>query len=106
MEFREKPMQNLIRIKEDVYKRQAQENFSGIAVIKAFVKELKELIAFRKLNKDNEEDVYKRQDLYNALRFAAGKDTAGSRRRRDDRSMVRGTEVFCGEASSLSLIHI
>ena len=32
----------------------AQENFSGIAVIKAFVKELKELIAFRKLNKDNE----------------------------------------------------
>ena len=32
-----------------------QENFSGIAVIKAFVKELKELIAFRKLNKDNEE---------------------------------------------------
>ena len=33
----------------------AQENFSGIAVIKAFVKELKELIAFRKLNKDNEE---------------------------------------------------
>ena len=33
----------------------AQENFSGIAVIKAFVKELKELIAFRKLNKENEE---------------------------------------------------
>jgi ATP-binding cassette subfamily B multidrug efflux pump len=33
----------------------AQENFSGIAVIKAFVKELKELIAFRKLNKQNEE---------------------------------------------------
>ena len=32
----------------------AQENFSGIAVIKAFVKELKELIAFRKLNKENE----------------------------------------------------
>ena len=32
----------------------AQENFSGIAVIKAFVKELKELIAFRKLNKKNE----------------------------------------------------
>ena len=29
----------------------AQENFSGIAVIKAFVKELKELIAFRRLNK-------------------------------------------------------
>ncbi len=33
----------------------AQENFSGIAVIKAFVKELKELLAFRKLNKENEE---------------------------------------------------
>ena len=32
----------------------AQENFSGIAVIKTFVKELKELIAFRKLNKENE----------------------------------------------------
>ena len=33
----------------------AQENFSGIAVIKAFVKEMKELMAFRKLNKQNEE---------------------------------------------------
>lgn len=33
----------------------AQENFSGIAVVKAFVKELKELSAFRKLNKKNEE---------------------------------------------------
>ena len=33
----------------------AQENFSGIVVIKAFVKELKELMAFRKLNKQNEE---------------------------------------------------
>ena len=33
----------------------AQENFSGIAVIKAFVKELKELTAFRKLNRENEE---------------------------------------------------
>ena len=33
----------------------AQENFSGIAVIKEFVKELKELIAFRRLNKENEE---------------------------------------------------
>ena len=32
----------------------AQENFSGISVIKAFVKELRELWAFRKLNKDNE----------------------------------------------------
>lgn len=32
----------------------AQENFSGIAVVKAFVKEFLELMAFRKLNKDNE----------------------------------------------------
>ena len=32
----------------------AQENFSGIAVVKAFVKELSELWAFKKLNKDNE----------------------------------------------------
>ncbi|MBP5660258.1 MAG: ABC transporter ATP-binding protein [Lachnospiraceae bacterium] len=32
----------------------AQESFSGIAVIKAFTKELKEILAFRKLNKDNE----------------------------------------------------
>ena len=33
----------------------AQESFSGIAVIKAFVKEFKELLAFRKLNKNNED---------------------------------------------------
>ena len=33
----------------------SQESFSGIAVIKAFVKEAKELMAFRKLNKKNEE---------------------------------------------------
>ena len=32
----------------------AQENFSGIAVIKAFVKEFRELWAFKKLNKNNE----------------------------------------------------
>ena len=32
----------------------AQENFSGIAVVKAFVKESQELWAFKKLNKDNE----------------------------------------------------
>lgn len=32
-----------------------QENFSGVAVVKAFVKELKELLAFRKLNKLNED---------------------------------------------------
>ena len=33
----------------------SQESFSGIAVIKAFVKEAKELWAFKKLNKENEE---------------------------------------------------
>lgn len=33
----------------------AQENFSGIAVVKAFVKELKELMFFRSLNRQNEE---------------------------------------------------
>ena len=32
----------------------SQESFTGIAVIKAFAKEVKELIAFRKLNKENE----------------------------------------------------
>ncbi len=32
----------------------SQESFSGIAVIKAFVKEFKELMAFKKLNKENE----------------------------------------------------
>ena len=32
----------------------AQESFSGIAVVKAFVKEAKELMAFRELNKENE----------------------------------------------------
>ena len=32
----------------------SQENFSGIAVVKAFVKEARELWAFRKLNRDNE----------------------------------------------------
>ncbi len=32
----------------------AQESFSGIAVIKAFVKETAELMAFRRLNKENE----------------------------------------------------
>ena len=32
----------------------AQESFSGIAVIKAFVKETKELLAFKKLNQHNE----------------------------------------------------
>ncbi|MDD6159728.1 MAG: ABC transporter ATP-binding protein [Oscillospiraceae bacterium] len=33
----------------------SQESFSGIAVVKAFVKEGKELIAFQKLNRENEE---------------------------------------------------
>jgi ATP-binding cassette subfamily B protein len=33
----------------------SQESFSGIAVIKAFVKETKELMAFKKLNKENED---------------------------------------------------
>ncbi len=33
----------------------AQESFSGIAVIKAFVKEAKELMAFKVLNRENEE---------------------------------------------------
>lgn len=33
----------------------SQESFSGIAVIKAFVKESKELMAFKKLNQENEE---------------------------------------------------
>ena len=33
----------------------SQESFSGIAVIKAFVKESKELLFFKKLNKENEE---------------------------------------------------
>lgn len=33
----------------------SQESFSGIAVVKAFVKELKELVAFRALNRRNED---------------------------------------------------
>ncbi len=33
----------------------SQESFSGIAVIKAFVKESKELLAFKKLNQENED---------------------------------------------------
>ncbi len=33
----------------------SQESFSGIAVIKAFVKESRELLAFRKLNEENED---------------------------------------------------
>ena len=33
----------------------AQENFSGLAVVKAFVKEFRELYAFRRLNRENED---------------------------------------------------
>ena len=47
-----------------------QENFSGIAVIKAFVKEAKELSAFRRLNRDNEEanvEYVKASTLFNVL---------------------------------------
>ncbi len=48
----------------------AQESFSGIAVIKAFVKETKELMSFRKLNKENENanvDFVKTSTLLNIL---------------------------------------
>ena len=44
--------------RQEAYSRMSdfsQENFSGIAVIKAFVKEGKELWAFKKLNQENEE---------------------------------------------------
>lgn len=50
----------------------AQENFSGIAVIKAFVKETKELLAFRRLNRKNEDanvDFTKSAALLEALIF-------------------------------------
>lgn len=50
----------------------AQENFSGLSVIKAYVKEAKELLAFRKLNKKNEEanvDFTKSAALLEALIF-------------------------------------
>ena len=50
----------------------AQENFSGIAVIKAFVKETKELLAFRRLNRNNENaniDFTKSSALLEALIF-------------------------------------
>lgn len=48
----------------------SQESFSGIAVIKAFVKEAKELSAFKKLNKANENanvDFVKASTLLNVL---------------------------------------
>ncbi len=46
----------------------AEENFSGIAVVKAFVKEAKELSAFRRLNRKNEDanvDYVKMSTLFN-----------------------------------------
>ena len=48
----------------------AAESFSGIAVIKAFVKESKELLAFRKLNKQNEDanvDYVKASNIFHIL---------------------------------------
>ncbi len=45
-------------LRQEAYSRLSdfsQESFSGIAVIKAFVKEAKELMAFKRLNKENEE---------------------------------------------------
>ena len=48
----------------------AQESFSGFAVIKAFVKEMKQLLAFRKLNVENENtnvDYVKISDLMHVL---------------------------------------
>lgn len=44
-------------IRQEAFSRMSdfsQESFSGIAVIKAFVKEAKELMAFKKLNEENE----------------------------------------------------
>ena len=46
------------RLRQEAYSRLSdfsQESFSGIAVIKAFVKEARELMAFKKLNLENEE---------------------------------------------------
>ena len=45
-------------VRQEAFSRMSdfsQESFSGIAVIKAFVKETKELMAFRKLNEENED---------------------------------------------------
>ncbi len=45
-------------LRQEAYSRLSdfsQESFSGISVIKAFVKESRELMAFKKLNKENEE---------------------------------------------------
>lgn len=50
-------MQKKWDIRQEAFSRLSdfsQESFSGIAVIKAFVKEAKELMAFKKLNIDNE----------------------------------------------------
>ena len=48
----------------------AQESFSGLAVIKAFVKEAKELIAFKKLNEKNEKINVEYTKLSVAMRVA------------------------------------
>lgn len=45
----------------------AQESFSGYAVIKAFVKELKQLLSFRKLNVENEEANIKYTKISNLM---------------------------------------
>ena len=53
-----KYMQSKWKVRQEAFSSLSdfsQESFSGIAVIKAFVKETKELLAFRKLNKENED---------------------------------------------------
>ncbi len=42
-------------VRQEAFSRLSQENFSGIAVVKAFVKELLELKEFQKLNLENED---------------------------------------------------
>ncbi len=49
-----------------------QESFSGIAVIKAFVKEAKELLAFKKLNENNEKVNVEFTRLATILRISVG----------------------------------
>ena len=51
-------MKNKFRRKQEAYSAISdftQENFSGIAVVKAFVNELRELLFFKKLNRENED---------------------------------------------------
>ncbi|MBR3863621.1 MAG: ABC transporter ATP-binding protein [Clostridia bacterium] len=53
-----KYMQSKWKVRQEAFSSLSdfsQESFSGIAVIKAFVKETKELLAFKKLNKENED---------------------------------------------------